>query len=138
MKTNTFRKNFFFVAALAWAGLTWAAEAPSKPDEALVIVVHKSNPVENLTLDELRKLCLGERSRWDNQKRVTVVLREPGQAERETVLKKIYEMNEQEFRRHFLQSTYTGGGQNTPKQLATDTGVRRFVFNVSESTPYHD
>ena len=42
------------------------AEAPAKPPESLVIVVHKSNPVENLTMDfnskemEMQRLGLAD------------------------------------------------------------------------------
>ena len=99
-------------------------------NEALAIVVHKSNPVDNLSSDELRKICLAERRHWATSRRVTVALREPGQAEREAVLAQVYGFSEQEFTRFFLQSTFTGEVQSAPKQLNTASGVRRFVFNV--------
>lgn len=98
--------------------------------EGLAVIVHKSNPVESLTLAELRKLCLAERRQWDHGRRVTVVLREPETAERAAVLEKVYHMQENEFERFFLQETFTGKVQVTPKQLATASGVRRFIFNV--------
>ena len=100
------------------------------PDEALAIIVHKSNPVENLSWEELRRICLVERRQWPGSRRVTIALREPGQAEREAVLKQVYGFTEPEFNRHFLQSTFTGEVQSAPKRLATALGVRRFVFNV--------
>jgi len=86
--------------------------------------------VEKLTLEELRKLCLAERRQWSHGRRVTIALCEPGQPERDCVLQQIYGMNETEFTRHFLQGKFTGEILATPKQLATGTGVRRFVFNV--------
>ena len=106
------------------------AHCAAAAEEALAIIVHKSNPVENLTWDELRKFCLVERHQWPSSRRVTIALREPGQAEREAVLKQVYGFNEHEFNRHFLQGTFTGEVQSVPKQLATGLGVRRFVFNV--------
>jgi ABC-type phosphate transport system substrate-binding protein len=99
-------------------------------DEALAVIVNKSNPVENMTLDELRKYCVQERKRWDDNTRVTVVLRDPGQAEREAVLQLIYKMGESDFKRYFLQAEFTGEVQTAPKHLFTGLGVRRFVFNV--------
>lgn len=98
--------------------------------EGLAVIVHKSNPVESLTLAELRKLCLAERRQWDHGRRVTIVLREPETTERAVVLEKVYHMQEHEFERFFLQETFTGKVQVTPKQLATASGVRRFIFNV--------
>ena len=120
--------------ALVLAGSVVASRAQDSPPapagESLAIVVHKSNPVENVTTAELRKLCRAERNHWSNGRRVTVALREPGQAERTAVLKSVYGFTEEDFQRHFLQSTFTGEVQSAPKQLATASGMRRFVFNV--------
>jgi phosphate transport system substrate-binding protein len=104
--------------------------APERATEGLAIIVHKSNPVENLTLTELRKLCLAQRRQWDHGRKVTVVLREPENAERAIVLEKIYAMKENDLERYFLQETFTGKILVTPKLLSTAAGVRRFVFNV--------
>jgi ABC-type phosphate transport system substrate-binding protein len=106
-----------------------SGQAPAR-GEPLAIVVHKTNPVENLTHEELRKFCLAERRQWSHGRRVTIALREAGHPERDCVLQHVYGMTEMEFTRHFLQGKFTGEILATPKQLATGTGVRRFVFNV--------
>ena len=99
-------------------------------DEPLAVIVNRGNPVENVSLEELRKFCTVERKYWGDNKRVTVVLRDPGQAERDAVLALIYRMGESDFTRHFLQGEFTGEVQSAPKHLSSGTGVRRFVFNV--------
>src|SRR5205807_321805 len=66
-------------------------------EEALAIIVNTNNPIESVTFEELRKLCLAERKHWPNGRKVTMALREPGQAEREAVLAKVCHMNESEF-----------------------------------------
>ena len=104
--------------------------APPAGEDQLAVVVHKSNPVENLSLDDLRQLCLAEKKRWDNGRKITIVVREPGEPERQAVLGIVYRMKENEFTRYFLQSAFTGDVGTAPKQLATAAGVRRFVFNV--------
>ena len=115
-------RAFIFILLLA---------APlARAEEVLAVIVNKNNPVENITLEELRKYCIAERKHWSDDKRVTVVLRDPGQAERDAVLASIYRMNENDFTRHFLQGEFTGAVQSAPKHLSTASGVRRFVFNV--------
>jgi len=52
----------------------------------LAVVVNLSNPIENLSMAELRNLFLGERSHWPNGRRITLVMMEPGQPERAAVL----------------------------------------------------
>lgn len=102
----------------------------ARAEEALAVIVNKSNPVDNVTLEELRKFCISERKRWKDEKRVTVVLRDPGQVERATVLAVTYRMSESDFSRYFLQAEFTGEVQSAPKHLSTASGVRRFIFNV--------
>ena len=102
----------------------------TRGDEALAVVVNRSNPVENMTLEELRKYCVQERKHWADDKRVTVVLREPGQMERAAALQLIYRMSESDFKRYFLQAEFTGEVQAAPKHLSSALGVRRFIFNV--------
>ena len=108
-----------------------ALAAPrAQGQEALAVIVNKSNPVDNVSVEELRKFCTGERKFWSDSKRVTVVLRDPGQAERAAVLQSIYRMSESDFARFFLHAEFTGEVQSAPKRLSTGVGVRRFIFNV--------
>jgi ABC-type phosphate transport system substrate-binding protein len=98
--------------------------------EALAIIVNKSNPIYNVSLAELRKIVLVEQTHWSNGRKITIVMREPGQVERSTVLHVIYRMSEREFTRYFLRASYTGENQTIPKTLATAAGVRKFILNV--------
>ncbi len=118
------------ILTLLVAGLAALAAPRARGQEALAVIVNRSNPVENVTLEELRKFCTVERKFWSDNKRVTVVLRDPGQAERMAVLQLIYRMSESDFARFFLQAEFTGEVQSAPKRLSTGTGVRRFIFNV--------
>jgi len=43
--------------------------------EPLAIVVNRSNPMSEISLSDLRKLYRGQRSRWSNGRRVTLVMR---------------------------------------------------------------
>jgi hypothetical protein len=119
-------------AVLLWLLLACGhgAALAAERGESLAIVVHKSNPLENLGMDELRRYCLAERRHWPHGRKVTIVLRESGVAERDLALREVFGMNETEFKRHFLQLTFSAEVQCTPKELATGVGVRRFVVNV--------
>ena len=103
---------------------------PPARAEWLAVVVHKSNPIDNVSLEDLRNLCVAERKHWDSGRKITVALCEPGQPERECALRTVFRMKENEVTRFFLQGTFTGEVGAAPKQLATAAGVRRFVFNV--------
>ena len=120
-------------------------EEPSQPvvpvagsfeNEPLVIIVNKSNPVDNISFEELRNIFLAERRHWSNGRNIVLVMRNPGQPERAKILKLVYRMSESSFNRHFLQASFTGNNQEAPKLLATSAGVRRFVFHVPGAIGY--
>lgn len=102
----------------------------------LAIIVNLSNPVEDLPFVELRKIFLGERSHWPNGRRITLVMMEPGTAERKAVLREVCRMTEEDFNKHFLGGLFTGEVFVSPKTLASPAGARKFVFNVPGAIGY--
>jgi len=136
------------LAVLGLAGLLLAGvphEATLSPEpapgeqaltEPLAIVVNRTNPVDDLSMSELRKVFLGERSHWPNDRRITIVMREPGEPERRTMLRDVYQMDESALKNHFLRGLFTGEILVSPKILANAVGVRKFVFNVPGAIGY--
>ena len=102
----------------------------------LAIIVNTSNPVESLSLAELRKVFLGERSHWPSGRRITVVMMEPGHPERLALIRQVCQMSESDFTRHFLHGVFTGEVFVSPKTLASAVGVRKFIFNVPGAIGY--
>ena len=100
------------------------------------IIVNQSNPIDDLSLKELRTVFLGERSHWPNGRRITLVMMDQGLVERNAALRDVCHMSETEFGRHFLQGLFTGEVFVSPKTLSTPTGVRKFVFNVPGAIGY--
>ena len=108
----------------------------ARPKEGLAIVVNRDNPIENLSIAELRTIFLGERSHWPNGRRITLVMMEPGQPERNAVLQDVCRLSESDLRRRYLQGLLTGEVLVSPKTLASPVGVRKFVFNVPGAIGY--
>jgi ABC-type phosphate transport system substrate-binding protein len=113
----------------------WPQGRPATED-SLGIVVNRSNPVENLSFAELRKIFLGEQSHWSNGRRITVVMLEPGKQERQAILAQIYRMDDKDFNKHFVQGMFTGEIHAAPKTLATPAEVLKFVLNVPGAIGY--
>jgi ABC-type phosphate transport system substrate-binding protein len=113
-----------------------ASSAGGSAEQALVIIVNQSNPIENCSFDELRKIFLGERAHWPNGRRITLVMLDPAQPERKMVLKEIYGMTEKDFNNHFIQGVFTGSVLVSPKTMTSAADVRKFVFNVPGAIGY--
>jgi phosphate transport system substrate-binding protein len=93
----------------------------------LAVVVNKGNPVENLTKAQLNKILLGEQGTWASGKKVSVILRAPGQPERSGVLRSLCGMSEDDFAQHLLHASFNGDSAAPPKALATGEAVRSLV-----------
>jgi phosphate transport system substrate-binding protein len=132
------------LAAVALALLTHEAARSVEPTttdqnlttQPLAIIVNRSNGLDDLSIGELRRIFLGERSYWPNGRRITLVMREPGEPERKSMLRDVYQLNESELKNHFLHGLFTGEILVSPKILATAVGVRKFVFNVPGAIGY--
>jgi hypothetical protein len=92
--------------------------------------------VDNLSMHELRTIFLGVKRYWPNGRRITLVMMEPGQIERKSLLQHVCLMAESEYRNHILHGLYTGEILVSPKTLSTPTTVRKFVFNVPGAIGY--
>jgi hypothetical protein len=117
-----------------------AASAPldarANPSQSLAIVVNRSNPINNLSFSELRKIFMGDRNHWPNGHRIAIVMLEYGQPERRAVLRLIYRMDEKTYQDVLLRGMFRGDVFVAPKTLASPTIVRKFVFNAPGGIGY--
>jgi len=96
----------------------------------LAVVVNKSNPVETVTKAQLQKMVLGEQASWATGKKVSVVLRSPGQPERDGVLRSICGMSEDDFNQHLMHANFNGDTGGAPKALSSGVAVRQLVMSI--------
>jgi len=79
--------------------------APSA--STLAVIVNKSNPVNDLSMAELRKILLGERTVWRGSRKVILLLPTVGSPERQTALR-LVSMDESNYKQHWLDKTSEG------------------------------
>jgi len=106
------------------------------PGKTLAIIVNRSNPVNNLSFAELRKIFLGERNHWQNGHRIAIAMLDYGQVERRTVLHLVYHMDEHGYQEYLLRVMFRGDVFQAPKTLASPLIVRKFVFNAPGAIGY--
>jgi len=97
------------------------------PGDPLVVIVNAANPVDNLTLGELKKLFLSDRSRWDTGKAVAPVMVAAGSPDRAAFLKIVCGMSDADFGKYFLQAAFTGKSATPPKEVSSAASVKNFV-----------
>ena len=131
-KKNSNTVMFSGLATLALLTTLWLA-MPACPVQAggdpIVVIVNVANPVDNLSIGELKKLFLSDRSRWDTGKAVAPVMIAAGAPERTAFLKAVCGMYDADFGKYFLQAAFTGKSATAPKEVNASASVKSFVAN---------
>ena len=116
-----------------------AARVPFQPPnlaDALAIIVHRSNPVDTLTRNELRRIFMFDTQTWPNGRKITVVLREKGQPERADAIRLVCAMSESQYDQHVLFQTFGGNVGLGPRSILSASAMLRFVFNTPGAIGY--
>ena len=94
----------------------------------LAVVVNKSNPANDITLADLRRILLGERTYWKGSQKIIVLLPTVGTPERQTTLR-LVSMDESNYKQHWQDKASGGGGSVAPTASASG-----FAVNVVADT----
>jgi ABC-type phosphate transport system substrate-binding protein len=116
------------VASLA-ASAAAAARETSAP-VALAVIVHPSTPEDDLTIEAVRHVFLGEQQFWQDRTRITLLIQPPGAPEREALLRSVYRMSDTEFRRYWVAKLFRAEIATGPKVVQTNEAVLRLVAAI--------
>jgi hypothetical protein len=132
-------------AILAVAGivmLTMIAVAVPAGGQArqphVAIVVHPQAPVEGLTFGEMRKVFRGERQYWTSDVPIVLLMRAPVAAEREVILRRVYEMSEAQFKQFWIAKIFRDEAAVVPKILYSNDQIADFILGVPGSIGFVD
>jgi ABC-type phosphate transport system substrate-binding protein len=133
METNkSVVSRFAAVAILAVATGIWligSVPPVRAAGDPIVVIVNSSNPVDNLSSGELRKLFLADRSYWGPGREVSPVMLAVGAPERTQFLRVVCGMSDSDFDRYMLRADFTGKSVTPPKVVGSVREVRRIVGN---------
>jgi phosphate transport system substrate-binding protein len=123
--------------AAARAGSAHAVSAVAVQQKTLAVIVHRSNPTEDLSLSELREYFLSERASWPTRQKVRAVMIAAGRPERAALLQVALDMpREQDYQAHFLRAKFTEQAIEQPREMQSPADVLRFVANVPGALAY--
>jgi hypothetical protein len=109
-------------------------QAPAPVTFALV--VHQSNPVNDLTMADLRRIFMLETQTWPHGRKITLVLGEKGQPGRAEIIRVVCGISEADYDRHLLLQTFRGTIGWGPRAIRSPAAMQRFVFNAPGAIAY--
>lgn len=110
--------------------------APQLAGDALAIIIHQSNPTDQVTLSELRRIFMLEKQAWSHGRRITVVLRASGQPDRNDAIRLICGLSPVDYDKHILFQTFRGTVGQGPRSIQSAHAMLRFVFNAPGAIGY--
>ena len=104
----------------------------------VAVIVNKQNPVNGVSLIELTKLLKQEKQYWEGGKKVYLILQEAGSTEKKVVLKRVYQMTDEDLKKYWLGKMFRGEIASFPKTLGSSEAVKRFVSQVPNAIGFID
>ena len=124
-RRNTRLRRAFIVLLIA-AGANMTA-FPQAPKAGIAIVANPATPVDNLSLEDLRKIFLGQRQYWDAGHPVVLLVRAPVARERDVVLHLIYDMSETQFKQYWITKIFRSEMASPPKVVYSEGMTNQLV-----------
>jgi hypothetical protein len=105
--------------------------APNNP--AYQVVAPVDAPLNDISMDELRRVFLLRRLFWKPGHPIRLVLPGSGRPTREFMLARVCQKTEGEYRRLILEALYRGDTDQPPKVGASDEDILKMLATQSES-----
>ena len=103
---------------LPWILLFCALSAVAQQAD-VAVVVNPENPVNSMTMSELRKVFAGEKRSWANGQAVKIFVRNYGARERITLLQ-LLGMSESDYKQYWTAQVFRGEAQVEPVALPSN------------------
>ena len=119
------RKSRYILALVVMVACSLGGSQASQTGD-IAVVVNSSNPVNDLSLSELRNMLMGDRRFWKGNVRVKLILREPGTRDRDAVLVLLLRMDNKAFAAKYQAEA----GKSAAQQHGSRAAIRRSCWGA--------
>jgi ABC-type phosphate transport system substrate-binding protein len=136
------RKTSVLLAAVA--ALAPAAFPPSaladKSAGPVAFIVNARNPVSDISSAEIRKIYLGEETRWSGKGKITILVLPAGREERRILFGRLLKMSDDDYVRHWIAKVFQGDATSGPKTASTAGSMEKLVGGLPDAIGFlaHD
>jgi hypothetical protein len=102
--------------------------APASTTSDIAVVVNASNPVNDLSVSELRNMLIGDRRFWKGNVRIKLILRGPGVRERDAVIDLLLKMDNKAFAAQWRAKVFRGEASEEPLSAPTVSHLEQYVM----------
>jgi len=118
-RTHLVRYGVLALLLVACCAFTQQKDKQKEEDQEVAVIVNPANPVEAISLADLRKIFAGEKQSW-GARPISLFVRGPGAREREVLLNRVLKMNESEYQQYWVRKVYSGESPRQPLALLSN------------------
>ena len=96
----------------------------------VALVVNQANPLSDLSSAEVRRIFLGDETRWPGNEKITILLLPSGSEERKALLKVLLKMSDDDFTRHWISRVFQGEATAGPKIAPSSASMVKLVSGL--------
>ena len=115
------------VAALLVAILAAVPPPASGGRSRLIVIVPESQTLIDLSVADLRRIYLGQITRWPNGRRIIPVILLPGSRDADLFLKRVVLMSTIDYSQHWIGVVFQGRAAAAPLVVSTPAEAVHFV-----------
>ena len=118
------------MVVLALAAFGTAAE---RPRESVTFVVSARSTVHDLSAAELRRIFLGQTSRWSDRHRIVVCLRPTDSPEGRIMLDRLVRMSDIDYSQNWIGAVFRGAAATAPAVYPSREALLKAVANSPDA-----
>jgi len=124
------RPSIFAILLLVLASSTRGA-APSDP--SVSFLVSAKNPVRDVSAGDLRRIFLGEISRWSNGHRIILFVRPSDTPEGRLFLDRLVRMSDIDYSQWWLGAVFRGRASSAPRVIDSHEGMVKAIATTPDA-----
>ena len=122
--------RLFAAASLIGSVLLTLPAAAQKDPGAVAFVVNVRNQASDVTTAQLRRIYLGDETRWSSNEKITILLLPAGRDERKVLFDRLLKMSEDDYVRHWIAKVFQGEATSGPKTAASPASMEKLVSGI--------
>jgi ABC-type phosphate transport system substrate-binding protein len=123
----------WLVAIALGAALVLVHDTARSARGDVALVVNRANPVANLSSAEVRRIFLGDMSRWPSSDKITILLLPSASEERKFFLHSALGMSDDDFVRHWISRVFQGEATAGPKTASSPASMARLITGLTSA-----
>lgn len=96
----------------------------------VAVIVNKSNPVSDISYNELKQILEARKQYWDNREKITLIFKPVASNDTRILIDRVYKIKYEDFDKYWFSKVYKGEILEFPKILVSTATINILVSEI--------